>query len=342
MKKLLFMVAALAAFTFTSCNSDDDIQGLVNNGDMEEVTFSINPDTGVKTKAAAPKVEDYNLRYILEVWSTGTTPARIGSRYEHIVAYSGSAYPSGTFSLSVPKGSNFDVVVWVDYVTTAAATSAAVTTPTTDNHYVTTSLNAITRKGSWAVGMDDQDAYTAVEHWTSGTGATSITAKRPFAQINIAASDKDKWNSEFKYTEDQELSVSITITAPSTYNAVKGDVETTTSSVTVAQVTKADDTPEMPDQINYYSGLIFAPTKGEGYDKDKLFSIDITATMETNTGTLSPTAYTLTNVPLTKNWSTNISGNLFIGEATNFTITTDTAFDTTGETHNGDFDSFKD
>lgn len=331
MKKIFLLVAALAAFTFTSCNSDDDAQGLVGNGEMENVTLTVGIDNGVKTKAetALPAVipSGYKARYIVEIWKGSSIFSRIEQASTDITN-------PNVFSLSVPKGVSYKLVVWVDFIN---ASKTATNGLYTDEFYTTSTtdkgLSAIEQKnittGTWTPA---QDAFFASVDWTDASRPTSIIAKRPFARLNVIALDQASWENLKIADATRSFTIKTTYTGvPKTFDATAGTVTDTQNIVSSQSTTSSGSTTYTytADNNIFYSGLVFAPTVSE------LYSIQLDLTMQVDGTNKYEPVYAISNVPLQRNYQTNIIGNLIVGN-TDFTIYVDEGYLTPINSYNFD------
>lgn len=320
MKKSFLMVAALAAFAFTSCNSDDDIQGVVNNGEMEEVTLTVGVDNGVQTKAPTTTPATYSshkVRYIVEVWNGNTRFVR----KEQI---------TNQFNLSVPKGATYTLAVWVDYI--ADNTTEDGSGFYSDKYYATNAANAA--KGLKEIKQVNvanetwnaaQDAYSANVTWSDSSRPTSITATRPFARLNVKALDQNIWNT-LGIDTNKNFKITTTFTGvPTTFNATDGSVDSETSNNVVSlQSTPSSGSGSYTYAANgdiFYSGFIFASSTST------LKSVKLVLEMETSEANKYAPTYDITNVPIQRNYQTNIIGNLIVG-TTSFTIYVEEGYNT--------------
>lgn len=343
MKKFFLMVAALAAFTFTSCNSDDDILGVVNNGEIEEVTLTVEVDNGVKTKAeehAANTVTwnntTYFPRYVLEVW-TGT------DRYDRKVKTSdaGNANKANEFTLNIPKGSDYKLVVWVDYVTG---------TSTADNFYNTNAdtpakgLKEVTQNTGALTWNPALDAFTDTINWKNGEfRKKSVIAKRPFARVNVQAKDAAAWKALLDDGTAADQALKLTVKVNQVYDVfnaytqkvvttTKKDItetHSTTTSLIDSESSKYEYVSTIADltgQTNiaakdslYFSGFVFA-------DEAVITTVDLSIEMKAKKSNTYSPSYNITNVPLQRNYATSIIGNLVVGED-KFTVYVDELYE---------------
>ena len=204
-----------------------------------------------------------------------------------------------TFTVNLIRKQTYQIVVWADKGETV--------------YDVNEGLTLVTRKtGDVACNSDAYDAFYASVPFTQGTTtSTAITAKRPFAQLNLITKDL---NENF-----QPGAVSVTYSSPQSFNPFDGSVSDMT------EVTYKADSPyynpatvTTATQHTLVMNYLFA---AEG-DQTILPSVKMTAKLTVDA------EIEVANVPVRRNYRTNIIGNL-LTEQTDFTITVDPAWSTT-------------
>lgn len=300
MNKILKLLAAatLIALTTAACQKEKLFDS--QTAGEETVTFT------VKTDAAATKATADNdglgaglTRCLVAVYmKTGNsaepyklydTPATTGSGLNY------------TFTVNLIRKQTYQIVVWADKGETV--------------YDVNEGLTLVTRKtGDVACNSDAYDAFYASTEFVQGTTtSTAITAKRPFAQLNLITKDL---NENF-----QPGAVSVTYSSPQSFNPFDGTV-----SADMTEVTYTADSPyynpetvTTATQHTLVMNYLFA---AEG-DQTILPSVKMTAKLTVDA------KIEIANVPVQRNYRTNIIGNL-LTEQTDYTITVDPSW--SGET----------
>lgn len=193
-----------------------------------------------------------------------------------------------TFQAKLTNGEDYQLVLWADYSLDSS----------TDTYYDTDSpdgLKNISRITDTYVGNNDQlDAFFASETFTASATSTNIELKRPFAQLNIYASDLD-----YLLTDDVKPStVSVTFNSVYTsFNAVEGTVGTEVSSLS-------------------YSKKVAIIGENAQMSYDYLFAPDTESTLNDftmhfyNAAGVELPSYSFTNIPIQRNYRTHVTGNL--------------------------------
>jgi hypothetical protein len=191
---LLLLATAYCLLLLTvSCQSEKEYFGSeIPPGEVVEIQLSPALPGGVTPLSsdgggAAALAGEYDLRYILEVWSTDATPRFVERRVE--VA---SDYSTGVnFSVSLPA-KKYNFVFWADFVTKGTTTDLTYNTENSDGNGNYLGLQDIEwNTSAYEISKDLRDAYYAVEEidLTTSTVSRPVTLHRPFAKLRILATD---------------------------------------------------------------------------------------------------------------------------------------------------------
>jgi hypothetical protein len=293
------IVAALAMMS--SCSSDQPVPNVNSDGDTCEVSFkTIVPNSiATRTKTA---------------FADGTTATRLSyALYRHdgdsktlVLTKSNIDVVNlqSTVTLNLVSGETYDVVFW------AAAKNAPYTF---DAEAQTISVDY-----EDAAGNDEaRDAfYYCVSDLEAGANTSrTITLRRPFAQLNIATSDKDLASRDAKFTVvDSEVEVE----AYSSFNILTGDVTGEPAKVHFKQ-TRIPQGEVFPIDEDVYDYLAMNYLL---MGNEQILS-NVKLTLYSNEGASLTREYG--NIPLRRNYRTNIYGQLLT--ATNeFNIKVDQNF----------------
>ena len=184
MKKLLLFAALVLGVV--SCMKDQAFDANVG-GETDvvlsvalpaDVTRAINQDSAKGAIGNIDLANEYDIRYILEVFDASETQAK---RIEQFEAESTST----TFALRLIPGRAYTFVVWADFV--AQGTEDAL-------HYNAEDLRNIEIIGTQNAMDESRDAYTGtyyVENFSSSS-QISFELKRPFAKLRVVTNDIDE------------------------------------------------------------------------------------------------------------------------------------------------------
>ena len=267
MKKSLFHLAlTLCIGLFAACSQEDVLSP--SNGGEETVSVSAQlPGSIANTRALPGAAADHQLRCILEVWDKADNGQLI-TRIEKLASEATDGKLS--FAFTVPTATNYQCLLWADFVATDAGTSTTGDGNTlyTDKYYTTTNLKAIDFKATDAALFNNvsTDAFCGVVDKNGTTSTLSVTLKRPFTKVTL------KDNSD--YINDC-ASWGVEYNTPSGYNIATG-LTTATKPVKATGLTSADKT--------WFSTFIFASADKNKLDQDiKMEIVKTDNTTETKT-----------------------------------------------------------
>ena len=286
----LLAAATLIALTTAACQKEKLFDS--QTAGEETVTFTVKTDAAA-TKATADgdgQGADLNRCLVAVYMKTGNsaepyklydTPSTTKQDNEHY-----------SFTVNLIRKQTYQIVVWADKGETV--------------YDVNEGLTLVTRKtGDVACNSDAYDAFYASTEFVQGTTtSTAITAKRPFAQLNLITKDL---NENF-----QPGAVSVTYSSPQSFNPFDGTVSADMTEVTY----KADSpyyktaTVTTATQHTLVMNYLFAAAE----DQTILPSVKMTAKLTVDA------EIEVANVPVRRNYRTNIIGNL-LTEQTDYTIT---------------------
>ena len=312
----MFAVASLLLAT-SSCSSEEE---LIPSGKNEgvEVNFQLALDDGSSSRAADHDVKDDDYgkgkrvnNVIAAVYSGGQEIKSLRQSENEIDQTDLTC--KVTFRLI--EGQTYDFVFWAERTGTG--------------YYDTEDLTAIkvnykdeTNK-DFKANDEDRDAFTAVRKGLTiknGGMQENIVLTRPFAQLNIASTDADHDIAEAAGFGCDVLSSKVIIKGLyDTYNAY---TETPTGSVDVVF-----DLAKVPASANEVLKNVKGKTDAEGKnyvgylamnyflaDKDQSQNVDVVARFKSSQSTV-PVEISVPNVPVQRNYRTNIIGNILTEQA---------------------------
>lgn len=306
--KLLTISAAVMALLAVSCQREETGFGLPAG---EEVTVTISASVlsggpSVKSNADPGNGDQIN-RCILGVYMVD---GENGPQPYGTLSYEQVTGQQATFEdVTLLTGYDYKLVFWADNV-------ASTTNLQTDNHYVTTDFPTVTyNDGHQYMSSDDtRDAFYGVFDLNdfSGEVEDSYTLTRPFGQLNIFTTDCDEIKSDaLKPAKVRMTFTSIptgmdlingSLTEPAEgAGGVTGEISAIPDDVTSPVVTGAR-------QLSF--DYIFAP---EG--QQRMISGITMNFYDANDSELDITAYSFPELPVQRNYRTNVSGSLLTKSA---------------------------
>ena len=278
---------------FTACQKDE---GLVSDGATSQ-TITVTIPQGMQTRATAAdfgngaKVD----RCLLQIYRSGTTLAKYGEQQSATVQKGTDGKLTATFNLRLVASQTYDFVFWADC--------------STGDHYNTDDLTNITVKGDYAGNNDEFDAFTGalLDYQVTGAFSENITLRRPFGQLNVKTLD-------LAAIPDPALKptkVKVAFTAvPTSFDARKSEVGTTTAAAEyTADILSADGDLT----VDY----IWAPVEEATLADFSMTFLNGTTEISTNGD--------FKNIPIRRNYRTNVSGNLLTKQGA-FNVTIDPEF----------------
>ena len=293
-KKLIYCLCA-SAMLFTAC-SDEAVNAPVEGESLVTITTQLPADLGTRTFGDGMTAT--NLTYA--VYEKDSQTPLIVSKDQ--VTFSGL---TATVNLRLANGKSYDLVFWADAAGSPYTFNARTQTVSINYDGVTSNLEKL-------------DAFFANEKslQVNGTINKTIKLKRPFAQLNIGATDYAAAETAAFKTASSAVKVNHVANAIN----IRTGVATGDKTITFA------DAPVPDDSETFHVTGVDADYLAMNYllvnDEKQLVDVEFTAT--------STQAETITrsyaNVPVQRNYRTNIYGNILTEEA-NFNIEIVPGFD---------------
>ena len=291
--KKLFLLAVGLAMTLTACQKDEGLVSDVATTSSFTVTI---PQSGVQTRA------------VTDAFGTGTSVNRCileiyhGDKlYDRIEK--GVSGKTVTFdNLRLVSSQTYDFVFWADCAEGSEGNF-------TDKVYNTANLKSITEIGPFVGNSDERDAFFAKESFkVTGSFTKPVTLKRPFGLLVVKTNDLN----EIKDEALKPTGYSVAFKGlPTTFNALTGEVSGSADvTYTAGELAKADGTISMD--------FLWA-TESEAALSD------FTMTFYHNDTEIC-TNDAFTNIPIRRNYRTNVSGNLLTKQGT-LSVTIDPDFE---------------
>ena len=293
---------AVAVLFTTSC-AKEDISSSIANGEQVEVTFTANL-ASIGTRADAlygtgNKIT--TLRYFVYDQNGNLIP---GLNTDNTIT---SAEPTKYFNvpLVLIKGMTYKIFFWAD-------SGKGYYSVSEDGKTVTANYNG-------AVANDEErDAfYYVIPEFNpaNASGTQSVELRRPFAQLNAITNDF----AELAKSDVTLAKSKISGVVPTTLNVFEGSVgnpDTVTFDFAAIPTDEDNEDDLTPLSMNY----ILAPA-------NQKYIADITFDYE---GSIDFPGATYTNIPLQRNYKTNIIGSL-LSKSTEFEVTINAEWETEEE-----------
>lgn len=291
MKKCFLLMAGIILLVFAACQSDE----LANGGRNGEVaaSFSVqlpgNGNNAVTRAATAGDGTSVN-RCIMEIYLNDELYSR----------QIGAIQPDGLtagFDVRLVTSQTYKFVFWADHVESVEGDAIK-----TDLHYNTADLRNISMQGDYnGSGKDDtRDAFFAsLEKLVTNAFSESVELTRPFGQLNIKTEDlasiPDNQKEEF-VPVTAGLSFKNLYTG---FNAATGDLLGEPTSVAYKAASDVADA-----NGNLTVDYLFAPNTVGGQHL-----VNMTLAVYNAAGG-QITTKALNNIPVQRNYKTNVTGNL--------------------------------
>lgn len=292
MKKVLFSTVAMSALMLMATSCADDQTSDLKAGAESTVTITAQLPGDMGTRAFADGKKATELHYAVYEKGT-TTPLKVCKKADGTKGQpEGTATMTGlqtTISLQLTTGKEYDFVFWAD------APGDNVYTFNSENQTVT--VNYANADNN----TDNLDAFFGQKKALKVSGNMSISQelRRPFAQINIGTDD-------FDAAAAAGYTVSESTIGVATYKTLNLLSEEVSDPVTATFVKKPIPTEDSKFSVNskdykYLSmSYVLVPKDKETVD----IAFDYTLTNRT-----------FTNVPVQRNYRTNIYGSLLTNTA---------------------------
>ncbi|BBL06861.1 DUF6562 domain-containing protein [Alistipes dispar] len=289
--KKLFLLAAGLALILTACQKDEGVVSDTTSSSSFTVTIPQNGTRAVTDDFGAGTSAN---RCILEIYRNDKLYNRIEK---------GVTGETVTFDdLRLVAQQTYDFVFWADCAEGSEGSF-------TDKTYNTANLKSITEIGPFVGNSDERDAFFAHETFeVTGSFSRPVTLKRPFGLLVVKTNDLNEIRDEALKPTGYEVAFKG---LPTTFNALTGEVSGSADvSYKATEFAKTDGTISMD--------FLWATESGAALS-------DFTMTFY-NGGTEICTNDAFTNIPIRRNYRTNVSGNLLTRKGT-ISVTIDPEFD---------------
>ena len=303
MKKCFLLMAGIILLAFTACQSDELANG-GRNGEVA-VSFSVqlpgNGNDAVTRAATAGDGTSVN-RCIMEIYLNDELYSR----------QIGTIQPDGLtagFDVRLVTSQTYKFVFWADHVESVEGEAIK-----TDLHYNTADLRNISMQGDYNGSSKDdtRDAFFAsLEKLVTNAFSESVELTRPFGQLNIKTEDLASIPNNQK---DAFVPVTAGLSFKNLYtgfNAATGDL---LGEPTAVAYKAASDVVDANGNLTV--DYLFAPNTAGGQHL-----VNMTLAVYNAAGE-QITTKDLNNIPVQRNYKTNVTGNLLtVDSKVNVTVT---------------------
>ena len=329
-KKLLLGMFAAAGMLFATSCSNDELD-VVQSGNEAQVTFSLAAEGGIATRAISDGTGAKKLVYAVYN-ADGELIKTIANTDVNGQIVDNNAFDSGLtekVTITLAKGQQYTVAFWAQNPNCTA--------------YTTTDLKNVTIDYAGLNNDETRDAFFKAETFTvTGNADIDVVLKRPFAQINVGVTEDD-WNAAVASGIEIEKSKVTIKNAATSINLLTGQVggeqtveygfDIIPAQFATPETLNVDLNMDGTKESYVYLSMsyILANDETTGYAKATLDDLDFT--FAPKSGNNINFSEGLNNVPVQRNWRTNIIGKILTGDVT-FNITIDPIYD--GEHNNYD------
>ena len=322
MKKLLYSFAAVATMLFAAGCAQEKFTG-GNDGDLVEVSFNIAMPGEVATKADAFISDGSKATELIFQAFDNSAEKKPLPKLAKVVTVSER---KATVKVSLIKGVTYNFVFWAQkpgqYINTIVDGSTN-TASVTDLTFTADQLKAM-------MNNDDYDAfYARVDNLlVTGPFAQDVTLTRPFAQVNVAAYPDDITAAEASnILTDENMTTNYKVKVPASLNLLYGTVKDAAADLVEVEYTSVANPNDdilvgTPAETFHRIAMVYVLAN----EKKTIDKLDLTIKTKQNDSdiTLERSVY---NVPIQRNYRTNILGNIFSVDGT-FNIVVDNEFAT--------------
>lgn len=290
MKKTLFAAILFAIGMTTSCQKTESTD-MVNGGESIVTISALFPSEMQQTRVVGDGTTVN--RCIMGIYLDG---ALYGE--QQVAAVEGL---KATFEARLVAGKEYTLAFWADCANGTGADNFS------DKHYVTADLENVTFADTDAyLGNDEErDAFFGTATVTADKSqAVNVELRRPFGQLNVKTLDA----AEVKAASPALVPTKASIAFEKVYtgiNLLTGELVGETVAVNYSAAADVVDSETGELTFDY----IFAPKGTEQY------LVNFTMSFLDDAGTEVASAYEFSNIPVQRNYRTNVSGNLLTKKA---------------------------
>lgn len=315
-KKLFFGVFVAAGMLLTTSCSNDELDAVQSENEVQ-VTFSLGVEGGIGVKTRAISDGTGADKLVYAVFDKDDNRITTISKVER----TNVTFPT-TETLTLAKGQTYKVAFW--------AQDADCSAYTLDDN-----MNVTVDYADAANNYEPRDAFFKTETFTvTGTTSIDVELKRPFAQINVGVTKED-WEAAVASGITIDQSKVVVKNAATSLNlvtgAVSGSAEVTYNLAAIPVeklgVDVDGDGNIRDDEVYNWLSMSYILVNDDSETGDQKAVLEnLSFTFNSTSGSQIVLTDGLTNVPVQRNWRTNILGKLLTGDIT-FNISIDPIYD---------------
>lgn len=297
----LAITAAAAALLLSACQRNELGGGSLSGEEVSVSISAVMPEGGepvVRSATDPGDGSDVN-RCIMSIYLADEGLADGPILYADKVIAQVSGKTAVFPDQRLVSGHEYRFVFWADHV----ADNTSETGRAADLHYNTQNFPTVSFKDGAAYKSNDdtRDAFFAAEvRNISGPSSLSFDLKRPFGQLNIITTD---WGAIPEQLRPSNVKLEFK-SLPNSIDLVSGEV---TGSVNISsEVEPVSRVPENGDSKQLSFDYIFA----KDGEQTVLVAFTMDFLLADGTTQVTDEAYTFTNIPVQRNYQTNVRGNL--------------------------------
>ena len=206
---------------------------------------------------------------------------------------------SATFSVRLVAGKTFDLVFWAD------KSGADINS---DLHYNTADLANVAFTGDYIGNDDARDAFFGTAQVAAGESqAVNVELRRPFGQLNVKTLDMAEVAAASAALVPSKVKIAFD-EVPTGINLLTGELTGDAEAVAYADAAALANNENNAGELSF--DYVFAP-KAAGEQR----LVNFTMSFLNDAGTEVASAYEFSNIPVQRNYRTNVSGNLLTKKA---------------------------
>ena len=245
--------------------------------------------------------EDYDLRYVLEVWTDEQTPQLVYEETKFVSDH--FTTQSVMFNVRL-VAKNYNFVFWADFVPEGT---------TTDNYYNAADLTNITYAKAPDLTDDAIDAYSKVvpvDLSDQNQNIQEVKLQRPFGKLRLIATDELSGDLQ---KDETPVSAELTYTdgtmIPDTFNALTGKASGNRPVSTIYASVQQEDA--IVNGTTYANAYVLIANYLFASDANTAYAMDVTVKNRDN-NTIGMRS--LSQIPMVKNKLTTVIGNFYTNE----------------------------
>ncbi len=299
-KFYLGMFAAAGMLLATSCQNDELVDA-VQAGNEATVRFNLGVTNGVQTRAISDGESADKLIYAIYNAEKQLITTISGSQNGQFIKEGAFADGlSDNVSITLANGQKYTAIFWAQDADCDAYNTADLTNVTVDYAGVSND--------------ESRDAFFGVQEFTvNGNASIEVKLKRPFAQMNVGVT-KDDWDAAVASEITIAKSMAKISEVPNTINLMDGtvtgaqSVEYSLNVIPTEMLVVDADGDGNKEEYVYLSMNYFLA------DDAKSLVDNVEFTFKPENGAEIVLNQGLNNVPVQRNWRTNILGKFLTGD----------------------------